>query len=112
LPSLLQHAFGQFGHVAGFLAEFAADYPFLATALTPLAEVLFADGNAVEFLFDDFLELFEAVEPGEDLGSGLGAVKAFVQEVADGAGQMGDFTVARVHSFGLVQVSVFHHGHI
>jgi hypothetical protein len=29
----------------------------------------------------------------------LGAVEAVVQEVADGAWEMGDFTVAGVHSF-------------
>jgi hypothetical protein len=70
------------------------------------------DGDALKFPFDDFPDFFEGVEPGEDLGGGLGAVEAVVQEVADGAWEMGDFTVARVHSFGLVQVSVFHHGNI
>ncbi|MGD0813784.1 MAG: hypothetical protein ABSA83_09285 [Verrucomicrobiota bacterium] len=69
------HALRQLGHVAGLQAKLAADEPFLETALTPLAEVLFTDGDAFEFLFDDVLDLFEAVEPGEDLGGGLGAVR-------------------------------------
>jgi hypothetical protein len=42
----------------------------------------------------------------------LGAVEAFVQQVADGAWEMGDFAVARVHSLGWFRVSVFHRGHI
>jgi hypothetical protein len=80
--------------------QIAADQPFLEAALTPLAEVLLADGEALKFLCDDFPDFFEGVEPGEDLGGGLGAVEAVVQQVADGAWEMGDFAVAGVHSLG------------
>jgi hypothetical protein len=42
--------------------QIAADQPFLEAALTPLAEVLLADGEALKFLCDDFPDFFEGVE--------------------------------------------------
>jgi len=60
----------------------------------------------------DFPDFFEGVEPGEDLGGGLGAVEGLVQQVEAGAGQTGDFAVSGVHSLGWFTVSVFHRGNI
>ena len=43
--------------------EFVADAPFLVAAVAPLAQVLFGDGGAVEFLLKDFAGIFVVVEP-------------------------------------------------
>jgi hypothetical protein len=72
--------------------EFAAGLPFLEAALTPVAEVLFVDGVAVEGVAEDLLNLGKAVEPlGEDAGGDV-AVHAMVYFLAKGTGEGGDFS--------------------
>ena len=64
-----------------------------------MAQVLFADGFAVEFLLEEGPDFLEAIEPEEDLGAGFGAFEAGVEFFANFAGELGDFALARVHSF-------------
>ena len=112
----LVHLFRQERHVAGVFAQIAPGEPFLETALAPFAQVLLADGDAGEVGLHDLLDLGQGVEPGEQLGAWLGAIEAFIQLVADKAGEAGDFAVAGAHNFDGVgdgfNISVFRHGFI
>jgi hypothetical protein len=45
-------------------------------------------------LLEDFLDLGEGVEPGEEFGGFLAIVEALVEFLADGGGEAGDFAAA------------------
>ena len=81
---------------AGFLeAE-----PVLMAALAPFGEVLFGDGVAIEIFFEDFLNFFGSVEPGDDFGAGLAVFEASAEFMAIVFGETGDFAGAGgVHMF-------------
>jgi len=72
---------------------------FLEANPAPLAQVLFVDGDASEVPAQDFPDLRERVEPGEQFGAGYGSFEPLVDFLADFQGQTGDFAVAGFHDF-------------
>jgi hypothetical protein len=89
LPTLVDlgaFAFDVLGVEEDFGGEFLAELPFGEAALAPVAEVLPADGAALE------------LEPGEEGVAGLIFAEAAVELFAEGEGETGDFTGASVHN--------------
>lgn len=87
--------FGSILHrCAGVFEEVAAGLPFAETAEAPFGEVLLAHGPGIEKCPKDFLHFGKGVEPVDDLVSGMVAVEAAVQFIADVAGKTGDFAGA------------------
>jgi hypothetical protein len=86
---------GVHGQVLGLTEELGVNLPGKEAAGAPFAEVLFADGVAVELGGEDGLDLGEGVEPGEEGLARLGVGEAVVELGAKGFGEAGDFAVAR-----------------
>ena len=63
--------FAQAGGVLGIVEEFLAELPLAEGAEAVFAQVLFADGLAVEFAFKEFANGGEGVEPAEEGGAGF-----------------------------------------
>jgi len=101
---LLQLA-GIGGEVLGiredFMAEFLAELPVGVAAQAPVAEVLFADGLAVELFVQDGLDGGEGVEPSQESFTGFAVLEAAVELFPDFVGEAGDFSIAGgVHKNG------------
>lgn len=60
--------------------------PIEVAALSPLGEVLLADGVAGELVGDDFLDFGELIEPGGDGFFAFAVFEAGVDLFADGFG--------------------------
>jgi hypothetical protein len=89
---------GLFGEVAGSFDEPGGEVegllltePILVAAMTPLVEVLFIDGAALEVFDQDFFDVGIAIKPVEDFGGGGAIDEVLVEFVADGFGEAGDF---------------------
>ena len=101
LPTLVDLgalAFDVLGVEEDFGGEFLAELPFGEAALAPVAEVLPADGAALELVLEEGLDLGEGVEPGEEGVAGLVVAEAAVELFAEGEGETGDFTGASGHN--------------
>jgi len=68
--------------------------PFEVAALAPGGEVLFADGEAVEGVFEDGEDFGLGVEPVEQGRAGFAVLQAEVELFAEVVGEGGDFAVA------------------
>jgi len=82
------------GQLGGQGEDVLADEPFLVAALTPVGEVLLGDGEGVEVLGEEGLDLGEGIEPREDLRAELAILEAGVELGAKVVGQSGDFSGA------------------
>ena len=101
LPTLVDLgalAFDVLGVEEDFGGEFLAELPFGEAALAPVAEVLPADGAALELVLEESLDLGQGVEPGEEGVAGLVVAEAAVELFAEGEGETGDFTGASGHN--------------
>ena len=83
--------------IVQFFQQVAAGLPFGEAAVSPLGEILLADGFVVEESGEDFVDLREAVEPGGEKTAREVLFEAVVEFVADGTGETGDFS-GSVHS--------------
>jgi len=82
---------GFVGKRGEFFEEFLAGLPLEEAAVTPVGDVLLANGLAVEGLAEDGFDVGDGVEPFDEIAGGGGAFEAAVEFVADGAGEAGDF---------------------
>jgi hypothetical protein len=85
---------GGVGGLAGAVEEFVAELPLDEAAVSPLGQVLLADGTAVEVFVEDFLNFRERIEPREKVRAGSAAFELAVEFVAKGPGKAGDFAVS------------------
>jgi hypothetical protein len=83
-----------FGGVAGTVEEFVAELPLDEAAVSPLGQVLLADGTAIEVIIEDFPDFRKGIEPREKVGAGDAAFELAVEFVAKGPGEAGDFAVS------------------
>ena len=101
LPTLVDlgaFAFDVLGVEEDVGGEFLAEFPFGEAALAPVAEVLPADGAALELVLEESLALGQGVEPGEEGVGWLIFAEAAVELFAEGEGEAGDFTGASGHN--------------
>ena len=103
----ITHVFGDLAHLVGiggefFLLEeeFLAQKPVAVAAGFPFGKVLGQDGTAAEVGLEDDFDFGELVELTGDGDGGLAGSKAFVDFIADGTREAGDFAVAFVVGVG------------
>ena len=80
--------------------------PFLKAALAPFAEVLGADGVAVEMFIQDRLDFGERTEPVHELPGVVAVLKALIKLFADVVREPSDFAFASGHKQVMGSVSV------
>ena len=90
---------GVFDHQADLVLVVLMLEPVKVAARSPMREVGFADGMAVEIVLKDGLNLGKAVQPFEKVGTGPAVFEAAVEFFADCFGETSDFAVACVHNF-------------
>jgi len=89
---------GVIGERGEFFEEILTGLPLDESAVAPVAEVLLADGFAVEGLAEDGFDGSDAVEPLDESPGGNGTLQPAVEFLRDFRGDFGDFGDA-AHGF-------------
>jgi len=71
--------------------------PILVAAVTPVGEVGFGDGLVIKFFGEKFFGVGEPIEPLQEVRALLAVLEAAVEIVADGFGELGDFSDSGFH---------------
>src|SRR4051812_461132 len=86
-----------FHHPANLSLRVLMAQPIRIAAITPLGQVLLADGVPVKFFPQDFLYFGQGIQPVDELLASPAVVQAVIELFANVFWQAGDFSVTSFH---------------